>query len=258
MKHRFHVLALIAALCATALPALAAKRAAPPVSSDPEVQAVLDRVVKRATAELDNDTQFNARYAWTRTKRTDTKDGKGKLDKRTDKTASHDPSTTPPPTQTATYTGLEPAAPADPKSTKVSKKDFLLSPEILGRYKFTLGGRELLDGRPTIILDFVPASRKLPDNEFKDRFINKAAGRVWVDEADGAIAKCNLHLTEEVTVVGGLIGVVRVAKYDFDRGRTADGLWFTRTMNWHVEGRQLLSKKIYDYHEEKKDLRKVW
>jgi hypothetical protein len=41
----------------------------------------------------------------------------------------------------------------------------------------------------------LPATRKRLENSIKDRFINKAAGRVG-DEADYALVKANLHLSE--------------------------------------------------------------
>ena len=63
------------------------------------------------------------------------------------------------------------------------KRDFTLNGDLLGRFQFTAAGREMVNGRPMLMLDFKPANKKLPERTLKDKFINKAAGRVWVDEA---------------------------------------------------------------------------
>src|SRR5205823_5344564 len=86
------------------------------------------------------------------------------------------------------------------------KRDFTLNDDLLGRFQFTLAGREMVNGRPMLILDFRPANKKLPERHIKDKFINKAAGRLWVDEADYVLAKADVHLTETVNVFGGLVG----------------------------------------------------
>ncbi|MGZ5543390.1 MAG: hypothetical protein ACXWIU_01845, partial [Limisphaerales bacterium] len=95
------------------------------------------------------------------------------------------------------------------------------------------------------------ANKKLPNNNFKDRFINIAVGRIWVDEGDSALVKASLHLTEKVNVIGGVVGAVGKFTCTVDRERTADGLWFTRAMDWHLEGRAVLVRRTIDHHEEK-------
>jgi hypothetical protein len=88
------------------------------------------------------------------------------------------------------------------------KDDFALNNDLFGRFDFTVAGREVLNGRSALIVDFQPAKKNVPVRNLKDRFINKAAGRVWVDEADYKLVKADLHLTERVNVVGGLVGAV--------------------------------------------------
>jgi hypothetical protein len=132
-----------------------------------------------------------------------------------------------------------------------------LNEDLLKRFDFTLSGREVVNGRPALIVDFKPASRKPPEKSIKDRFINKAAGRVWVDEADYAMVKADLHLTEKVNVVGGLVGAVAKFTLSIQRERTPEGLWFIRKQNWHLEGREVFIRRQVDYHEEYKDVRKV-
>jgi hypothetical protein len=67
-----------------------------------------------------------------------------------------------------------------------------------------------------------------------------------------------VHLTEKVNVVGGLVGSIWKFDYGFDRVRTADGLWFTHGVDWHLEGREVIVRRTVDYHEGKSEVRKAW
>jgi hypothetical protein len=119
-------------------------------------------------------------------------------------------------------------------------------------------GRDEINGRPALVIDFKPAQKTLPERSLKDKFINKAAGRVWVDERDYAVAKADLHLTERVSVVGGLVGAVSKFTYQFLRERTEDGIWFARDVKWHLEGREIFIRKTIDYREQNTDVKKVF
>jgi len=236
----------------------------------PEVETILKRVVENAGREEQNDRQFKARYGYKRRKVSDEWNGKGELKKHEEKHAESFPTPKPevlPPPPLTVVEAASPGAVAEPGDTRVpdqikgrafDRKDFALSGELLGRYKFTLTGQELVNGRRMLVLDFVPVSKNLPVHNFKDRFINKGAGRVWIDAGEFTVARLDARLTEEVSVLGGLVGTVRNCAYHFDRERLADGLWFTRHVNWHLEGRQLFFNKALDYHEEKYELKKAW
>ena len=136
------------------------------------------------------------------------------------------------------------------------KKDLTLQ-DLIERFQFKLVGRETVNGRPALVVDFKPLNKDLPVRNFKDKFINKAAGRVWVDAVDYALVKADLHLTKSVYVWGGLVGAVWKFNYSFVRERTRDGFWYPHYVNWHLEGRELFIGRIMDYHEERTDVRKV-
>jgi len=256
-----------AVLLATPLPLLAERIAEPPL---PSVATVLRRVADQTEKESDNERAFNQRYGYTRTKVTEYRNAKGDLKKREEKKIANHPSAVP-----VAYRA-QPAGPTpepnlgEEKSEAVTdarsnvrgkafeKKDFSINDDLLGRFEFDLAGRKTINGRPTLMLEFKPAKKNLPERNIKDRFINKAAGRVWVDEADYVIAKADVYLTETVNVVGGLVGAVWKFNYSFDRERTSDGLWFTRAVDWHLEGREVILRRAIDYHEGKTGVRKAW
>ncbi|HKS35666.1 MAG TPA: hypothetical protein VJW76_00650 [Verrucomicrobiae bacterium] len=248
----------------------ASVRAELETNSLPKVDDLLKRVLERAQEEVRNDREFKARYAFTRTKVREYRNSQGKLKSRQEKRIESNP---PPQVLPVAY---EPS-PADANEDSITagkelrqdpngdvkgqpfkKSDFPVTDELLKRFRFELAGRETIDGRAALVVDFKPASKNLPVRNFKDRFINKAAGRVWVDEGDAALVKADVHLTESVSVVGGLVGAVHKCRYAFQRGRTPEGLWFTSQIDWRVEGRQVFTTKSIDGHERRTNVRNVW
>lgn len=225
----------------------------------PSMEDILQRVVERGAKEMENDRLFDAHYGFTFQRTTDTKNTKGELKKTEERVLKHDPSTA-----AAAKKKSEPVvteaslkADAEAKGRAFEKRDFVLNTDIIRRFTFNVVGRETIEGRPAVVLEFVPAGRNLPVKTFKDKFINKAAGRVWIDEADAVVVKVDMRLTEEVSVVGGLVGNVKRCVYGFLRARTPEGWWFTQNVRWQMEGRQFFTHKIMECHEQKKDVKRV-
>ena len=231
---------------------------------------MLKCAAERAGKENENDRAFDRRYSYTRTKVTEFRNAKGDLKKREEKKKVNEPSagsaasaTEPTVAPTRSPKDSERNEPVTDTHSNVrgkafERRDFYLNNDLLGRFEITLTGREILNGRSALVVDFKPANKKLPERNLKDRFINKAAGRVWLDEADCALAKADLYLTEQVNVVGGLVGAVWKFNYTFSRERTVDGFWFTRAVDWHLEGREFIVRRVVDYHEERTDVRQAW
>jgi len=227
----------------------------------PTTKLIFQRVVERAKKESDNDRVFDERYSYSRTKVTEYRNSAGELKKSEAKSSAHDP--------TAAKHSQPDAVKSNPDSEKseavsdthsnvrgrqLKRDDFLLNQDLVRRFQFTLAGREWINGRPALAIDFVPVNKKMPERNLKDRFINKAGGRVWVDEVDYCLVKADVHLTQKMNVGFGLIGAVWKFDYGFERERTDDGLWFTRAVNWHLEGREVVINRRVDYHEKMTDI----
>ena len=265
MKSWLHILAL-----GLALSVLTAGAVETNSNSLPKVDEVLSRVLERAKAEGRDYREFRNRYAFTRTRTTETRNGKGALKSQETRKSEHIPKPQPAPASVSVPPSddsrdhvrvgndVRPDASGDIKGKAFDQGDFPLTADLVKRFQFTLAGREMLGTRPALLVDFRPASGNLPVRNLKDRFINRSAGRAWIDEKDFALVKVDLHLTEPVSVVGGLVGAVRKCNYNFHRERTAEGLWFTAQVDWHLEGRQFLATKTIDHHEKREQVRKVW
>jgi hypothetical protein len=249
------------ALLTSPLRSLAVNPAGTPL---PTLQEIFPRVVERARRESENDRSFESQFIFVSSKVTEFRNAKGEIKKHEAKTSTNNPALKP---RVATRAPVRARAPekAQPVSDTHSnvrgkafeKDEFLVNNDLVKRFAFTLVGRETLNGRPALVVDFEPAKEKLPERNLKDKFINKAAGRVWLDEEDYALAKAALRLTERVNVLGGLVGAVWKFTYGFERERTENGLWFAREASWHLEGREVFLNRTVDYHEERTDVRKA-
>jgi hypothetical protein len=230
----------------------------------PSVKTVLERVAKQAEKEDAAERAFKEHYSYIRSKLTETRNSDGDLKKREEKVRAHYPEFPPAaaePEPSKKESSGEDSQNSDKINTRgkaFKKSDFAMTADLLDRFEFTVTGRETIRGRPALIVDFVPANKKVPERSLKDKFINKAAGRVWIDEEDYALVKADLHLTERVNVVGGLVGSVSKFNYSFDRERTEDGWWFARNVDWHLEAREVFFNRTIDYHEVNSDFKKVW
>lgn len=248
----------ILCLCAAALlpNAQAASPALPPLN------LVLQRVIQTSADENAEYHLFNQHYFYTREKTTAFFDAKGRLKSYEEKQSTNHPA--PPPLFSAPHpvpyvpSGKETAAnQPNIHGVALGKKEDLLKPEVVARFKFTLVGREMLNGRPALIVDFQPVSNNLPVFNLKDRFIDSISGRAWVDEADFVLEKVDLHLMKKFTVLGGVAGEVSKFNFSFLRERTPDGFWFTRSLDWHLEAREAAFERVVTHHEEILDVQQM-
>jgi hypothetical protein len=133
-------------------------------------------------------------------------------------------------------------------------RDILLSAypltNIINRFEFTLIGEDKINGRSAYEVEFEPHP-ELPVNHLMDPLINRAAGTLWIDAEDFAIAKAQFHFVSPVKVAGGMIGQIRKFSCDFTRYRSAEECWFVHQINWHMESSFVALSRISDYHEER-------
>jgi len=230
----------------------------------PSIDTVLAQVVAHAQQESDNDRSFEQLYGYSRQKTTEFRNGDGDVKKRDAKTSVHQPNPAaviPSASATTSETVKRDDGVSETHSNvrgkQFKRNDFLLNQDLIRRFQFQLVAQESIDGRPAYVIEFAPLKKDLPERNIKDRFINKAAGRIWVDATDYALVKADLHLSHPVDVAFGLVGSVWKFNYSFLRSRTDEGFWFTRDVAWHLEGREVVVNRTVDYHEQVSDLHKV-
>jgi hypothetical protein len=237
---------------------------APPL---PDLEIVLERMIERAQLEEHNDHDFKQRYQFRTIRLREEFNAKGRVQKRKERNRLNEPDPEAEPTMLLRATRDEAGAPMElderaaaealTSGRAFSRADFPVDKQTLERFDFTLHGRETLGDRTVLVLDFVPAKKQPSPRGLKERLINRAAGRIWVDEQDWAVAKADLYLSEPVSVLGGVVGVLRSFTYLFQRERTEEGLWYPARVDWRLEGRQLFSNKVVVSEERKEEVRKV-
>jgi hypothetical protein len=231
----------VAGLLGLLAPVFANDAGGPPL---PPVETVLERLAEQSQKEAANELAFKQRYHFTRSRATEVRNAKGELNKREVKTQVNKPAPTSPQADVSTET------PAGTNGKPGRKPDFAVDRDFLQRFQFTVVGREPINRRPALILDLVPATKQPREDNLKDRIINKMAGRVWIDEADAVLVQADFHLTEKVNVVAGLVGAIASFTLSFNRTRTAEGLWFTPRLEWHLDGREVFVRRQIVSHEE--------
>ena len=156
--------------------------------------------------------------------------------------------------EAAVRAGKKPAR--GPEATK-RDKEWQFTDEMLARYTFKVSGQELVRGRPAWVVEFAPRSKDLPVKNVADRVANKVAGKVWVDAEDWELARMKFWLTEEVTLIGGIVGVLRKFELLLERVRVEPNAWLPNVVDFDMAGRELLTNKRIHYREEAKDFRRV-
>lgn len=223
-------------------------------SAAPDLPAILRRTIENTARDREAEECFKARYAFTRTKVTETRDGKGRLKKRSEERWAN-PSPAGNGSSEDRASGQEEEADRPEAKRPYERHDFRVDAAILERFRFTYVGVGAVEGRPVWVVDFEPASERLPSASLKDRFINLTAGRVWIDQEDVTLAKATFRLVEPVNVVGGLVGALKQCAIAMERGRTEEGLWYSRLLTWQIEGRKFFSTRRMEHRAEIQEVR---
>jgi hypothetical protein len=213
----------------------------------PAVDTLLRRVLDQPANHSEYDAAFDTRYAHVRHRTFEVRNGDDQVLRREDTTLTNH-------VGQAKAEGDGDVAPPEARSRSAKayrREDFRLNIDLLRRYRFVVLGEDRVDDRPVWVLEFEPIVPGPPAHDLKDRFLNKCAGRVWVDAQDAVVVRFALHLTEPMQLVGGLVGSIRRCETSFDRRRTPAGDWYTGRMDWRLEGRKVFARRIMVFHEER-------
>jgi hypothetical protein len=111
---------------------------------------------------------------------------------------------------------------------------------ILERYDFRSVGREDVEGRPAIVLEFSPRPGSRPIEH--DNVLRSLAGRVWMDEEEREVVRAEIHNTGSVKFFAGLGASVSAVSATFEFRKVGDKLWLPVRNETRATGRMLLFK----------------
>lgn len=109
--------------------------------------------------------------------------------------------------------------------------------ELLGRYAFSVTGREDIDGRPCLRVEFQPGGGVAGSNKLFERVLDRLGGVFWIDESDHQLARADLALLEKVSLWGGLLGALEQLHLRIDRTRDQAGQWRDHAIEARFAGR---------------------
>jgi len=123
----------------------------------------------------------------------------------------------------------------DPTSDE--ENDFSFNPDLVGRYDFSLEGVEEMEGRSNYVLAYRPKEGKLPVKRRMDRALNKAEGRIWVDQESYEVSRIEFELKEKVKLWWGILGSIQEVKGTVQRQEVDSGVWFPTGFDLYLKGR---------------------
>lgn len=92
-------------------------------------------------------------------------------------------------------------------------------------FDFAVAGREILNGRPALILTFM-SKRKPPNSSHEAAFaLRSLAGRLWVDEADWQVSAGEISLMGNVEMVLGMLIQATRFTAQFETQPLESGYW---------------------------------
>lgn len=185
----------------------------------PPIDEVLRRMVKRAQSSPEDGKNY---YLCTKQMVTEDMDSEGKVTHRKVRISEK---------------RSNPGGAADANKWS-NKNGFNLDEDLLSRFTFTLEKREVLNGRPTLVLQFVPRVPAAPIRQIQDRVLNLATGTVWVDEAEFELAKASIWLSQPVSF--GILGAIDSFYFSFERIRAEQGDWLTKWTDTTVKARKFI------------------
>jgi hypothetical protein len=113
---------------------------------------------------------------------------------------------------------------------------------ILDRFDFRSTGREDVEGRPAIVLDFVPQPGK---RDVKgDAALRNLVGRLWVDEAEREIVRAEIRNRGPIKLAWGLGATVSSLESRTDYRKVDGAAWLPVREETSASGRVLLLKRF--------------
>ena len=128
------------------------------------------------------------------------------------------------------------------KGSTTKRPELQFDGRLADRYEFTNAGTELLDGRKCFKVVFTPRKPEPAAKGPEDKFLNRLAGTIYVDEEEWEVAGVNAELQDEVKFGLGLAANFKKLIFESRRRRLAPGIWIDSTSHSDIEGRKLFGR----------------
>jgi hypothetical protein len=137
-----------------------------------------------------------------------------------------------------------PPAPASVQKRQTKPEDAWIRefPEALDYEK---SGEEMVDGRKTVVLKATPRPGYKASN-LRARVFEKMNGTLWIDAAEGELARVDAEMFDTVNVGFGVIGrIEKGTRFQLRRQRVDTGVWLASEQVIRFAARFLLVKTLH-------------
>ena len=115
--------------------------------------------------------------------------------------------------------------------------------DVVATLRFTMSGREVRDGRDTIVVRF--EARPDADPQTRQGSIAKVLkGRIWIDEAAREVVRAEATAIDSVTFGGIVARLNEGAEVTFTRERVDGDVWLPTSVRMKGNGRALLVRRM--------------
>ena len=124
---------------------------------------------------------------------------------------------------------------------KAKSKEGLATPELVNRFEFQVTKREIIEGRPTLIVTFAPRAGA-SEKSLEDKVFQHVFGTLWVDEEEAELTKLEASVRGPVSLgLFGAVGSLNKFQATIERSRMPDGVWVNHRSTFWIAVRKFLS-----------------
>src|SRR5579883_629088 len=117
--------------------------------------------------------------------------------------------------------------------------------DVFAGYDMRIIGREDVDGRPAIRIEFNPR-RDYNPNTREGRIMRRVAGQAWVDEADHQLVRLDAEAIDTISIGFGLLAKLQKgAKIQAERRKVNNEAWLPSQTEVSLSARILLLKGLH-------------
>lgn len=139
---------------------------------------------------------------------------------------------------------------------KAKRREGLATQELVDRFEFKITKREVIEGRPTLVVTFTPKPGA-PEKTMEDKVFQHVFGTVWVDEHEAEVAKLDASVRGPIPLGWfGAVGSLNKFHAMLERSRMPDGVWVNRKSSFLVVARKLFTAMRSKTIEESSGFRK--